>query len=213
MIKALLFDMDGTITDTEKIYNKYWIQAHHECGYTDYTFEDALMQRSLGHDDSKNLWTGRYGNDYNWDEVHNRVVKYVFEDTKDGAPLKPGVHEIVDCAKSKGIKTAIVTATQYDTAIDRIKKAGLENVFDMVISASQVKRGKPNPDVYLYACEQLGYNPNDCIAVEDSPNGCNSAISAGCNTIMVPDLSEPDEELMSHLFARCDTLADIINYL
>jgi DNA helicase-2/ATP-dependent DNA helicase PcrA len=73
-----------------------------------------------------------------------------------------------------------------------------------------VKEGKPSPDVYLYACERLGQAPESCMAVEDSPNGVLSAWRAGCQVVMVPDLTQPDEALKEKLYARVDTLAEII---
>ena len=76
-----------------------------------------------------------------------------------------------------------------------------------------VNEGKPSPDVYEYSCQELNLNPQECIAVEDSPNGVLSAYRAGCKVIMVPDQSEPDEELMQCLYARCDNLMEIKNYI
>jgi DNA helicase-2/ATP-dependent DNA helicase PcrA len=76
-----------------------------------------------------------------------------------------------------------------------------------------VKEGKPSPDIYQYACEQLGFVPEECMAVEDSPNGIKSAHGANCTVVMVPDQTEPDEAISEMLYARVDTLADIINLL
>ncbi len=88
-------------------------------------------------------------------------------------------------------------------------RAGLLSYFDRVISATQVREGKPSPDVYLYACEQLQAAPGDCYAVEDSPNGVLSAYRAGCRVIMVPDQTQPDGELSKLLYAKADSLAEI----
>ena len=76
-----------------------------------------------------------------------------------------------------------------------------------------VKEGKPSPDIYLYACEQLGQNPADCLAVEDSPNGVTAAYRAGCKVVMVPDLTQPDEELSCMLYAKTDSLSEIAELL
>ena len=76
-----------------------------------------------------------------------------------------------------------------------------------------VKRGKPAPDIYIFAAEQLGLKPEECIALEDSPNGVKSAAGAGCKTIMVPDLTEPDEELQPLLHAKANSLSDVIRQL
>jgi DNA helicase-2/ATP-dependent DNA helicase PcrA len=73
-----------------------------------------------------------------------------------------------------------------------------------------VKEGKPSPDIYQYACEQLGRKPEECIAVEDSPNGVLSAYRAGCKVVMVPDQTQPDEKLMKLLYLKCDSLFDLM---
>lgn len=90
-----------------------------------------------------------------------------------------------------------------------MENIGIKDKFDKIVSAKQVPNGKPAPDVYLYACEQINENPQDCIAVEDSPNGIKSAYAAGCKPVMVPDLTPPDEELMPMLYGVAETLADI----
>jgi DNA helicase-2/ATP-dependent DNA helicase PcrA len=72
-----------------------------------------------------------------------------------------------------------------------------------------VERGKPAPDVYLYACRKLGLAPEECMAVEDSPNGVKSAAAAGCRVVMVPDQTEPDEQLSELLYAKVDIISDI----
>ena len=76
-----------------------------------------------------------------------------------------------------------------------------------------VKEGKPSPDVYAYACKELGLNPDMCLAVEDSPNGISSAKSAGCKVVMVPDQAEPDEETMEKLDAKVSSLDKIIEII
>ena len=89
----------------------------------------------------------------------------------------------------------------------------LKKYFDRLISAVEVKQGKPAPDIYLYACDALGLRPEECIAVEDSPNGVKSAYRAGLRTIMVPDQEAPDEETRSMLFACLDKLSDFTEEL
>ena len=86
---------------------------------------------------------------------------------------------------------------------------GLRPYFEKLISATMVGEGKPSPDIYLYACKQLGLAPEECMAVEDSPNGVMSAYRAGCKVVMVPDQTQPDEKLKKCLYACVPTLADI----
>ena len=103
--------------------------------------------------------------------------------------------------KGKGIHRAISTANDIERAEKYLKKIGLYGYFDKIICAPMVEHGKPAPDVYEFACSELKLAPEECMAVEDSPNGVKSAYSAGCKVVMVPDLTQPDEELKKMLFA------------
>jgi DNA helicase-2/ATP-dependent DNA helicase PcrA len=123
-----------------------------------------------------------------------------------GVPLKPMVRETLRALRENNCQLAVVTATGIDRATQNLKETGLYEYFDRIVSGSMVERGKPAPDIYLYACEQLQILPEDAFAVEDSPNGVISASEAGCKTIMVPDLSAPDEELKKRLYQTVDSL-------
>ena len=214
MINAVIFDMDGVITDTEKFYNQSWTEAMHECGHPEFTNTDALLFRSCNHVDGKILLEKLFGCGDDYDRIHqcsNRIVEEIM--AKEGIPLKPGIEEILKYLKEHHIKSVVATATKYKRASARLKQVGLYDSFDTIISASMVPKGKPHPDVYLYACEGIGEQPADCIAVEDSPNGIKSAYAAGCKTVMVPDLSQPDEELQKLLYAKADSLVDLISII
>lgn len=222
-VRAVLFDMDGVITDTEKYYCECWPKSFRAFGYTEFTPEDALLKRSLNHADTEIWCKQRFGADIPLDEIrayNNACVDALIE--KYGISVKPGILELLSYLKKTGIKSAVVTATKYERALSRLSRAALPDTpqqtvriplhesFDRIISASMVKRGKPHPDVYLYACEQIGELPNNCIALEDSPNGICAAYSAGCRTIMIPDLTQPTEDLLPMLFTAASSAADVI---
>ena len=128
---------------------------------------------------------------------------------KVGIELKPGAIEILTYLKEKGIHRAISTANDIERAEKYLKKIGLYGYFDKIICAPMVEYGKPAPDVYEFACSELKLIPDECMAVEDSPNGVKSAYSAGCKVVMVPDLTSPDEELKKMLFACVDRIDEI----
>ena len=213
MIQAVIFDMDGTLIDTEKYYRRFWPMALAEFGYR-MTDEQALTMRSLGRPFAPRQLKGWFGEDFDYIAVRDRR-KELMEETidREGIERKPGVLELLKRLKQEGMTTAIATATDLERTGKYLKMTGLEGYFDRLISATQVKEGKPSPDIYLYACEQLGVSPEDCIAVEDSPNGVLSAYRAGCKVVMVPDQTEPDEELSRLLYAkvtRIDSLTDLL---
>ena len=208
-IKAVLFDLDGTLTDTEKYYQKAWPQALRHFGY-DVTDDIALEFRSLGRPFAPLRFKEMFGEDFDYQEVRS-YRKTLVEDIikENGIPLKPGARQILSWLRENGILTALVTANNFGRAERYLKKIDLFECFDKIICANMVEQGKPAPDIYAFACRELGMDPKDTFAVEDSPNGVTSAYLAGCNVIMVPDLTEPDEELSKKLYKRVDKLMDI----
>lgn len=206
VIKAVLFDLDGTIIDTEKYYHLYWPKAFAKFGYT-ISDEQGLGMRSLGSPYVEEYAEKLFGKKIDLTEIKKYARSCVDESVaKNGLELKDGVIECLNFLKNKNVKIAIVTATALERTEKYIKDANIEMYFDDIISAKNVPRGKPAPDVYLTACERLGIKPENTIAVEDSPNGVKSASAAGCNVVMVPDQTEAEEELMRCLFGIIKSL-------
>ena len=209
MKRAVIFDLDGTITDTEKYYQKAWPMALRHYGY-EVTPEMPLQLRSLGRPFAPLKFKEWFGEDFDYEKVRSyrkKIIAEMFEET--GIPLKPGAREILSWLRENKVLTALATANDFERTSRYLEKIGLTDVFDKIICADMVEKGKPAPDIYSYACRELGLMPQRTFAVEDSPNGIRSAYLAGCKVVMVPDLTEPDEDLMTMLYARIDTLLDI----
>ena len=213
MIKAVIFDMDGTLIDTEKYYHVCWMEAIRHFGY-EVTDDEAYELRSLGSPFVQEYFRKLYGEDFDYEKVHayrKQLMEPLLEEK--GIERKPGAIELLSSLREKGIITAIATATDLERTEKYLKQLGLYDYFEKIISARMVEKGKPAPDVYLYACSQLGLDPSECMAVEDSPNGVMSAYRAGCRVVMVPDQTQPDDALQKMLYAKAETLKEVEKYL
>lgn len=209
VIKSVIFDLDGTLTDTEKYYQTAWPMA---CAHFGFKMEPwmPLELRSLGRPFAPVKFREWFGDAFDYAAVREERKKIVKELIKDnGIPLKPGALEILSWLRANGITVAMATANDLKRTMGYLEQIGLAGAFDKVICADMVEFGKPAPDIYSYTCRELGVDPAEAFAVEDSPNGVTSAYKAGCKVIMVPDLTEPDEDLKKMLYARCDTLMGI----
>lgn len=212
-IKAVLFDMDGVLLDTEKYLTKYIREAAKEFGY-DMSEEVSYTLRSFAAPYANQELKRIYGNDFEYLPIRKRKQEMMKEHLeKYGLEAKPNVEEVVTELKNRGYKVAVVTATNETRAREYLEMAGFDELFDEIISASMVDRGKPFPDVYDYACREIQEQPENCVAIEDSPNGVSSAYAAGCNVIMVPDLTQPDEWINKRIYAKADRLLDLLDIL
>lgn len=212
-IKAVIFDMDGVITDTEKMLVRNWCKAAEEFGFP-MEPKHAIEIRSLAGKYCEPLLKSYFGNDFDYKAVRARRMELMnAEIAQNGLEKKKGVDELLDYLGQKGYKRAVATATDITRASSYLKMISVYDKFDRIICASMVENGKPKPDIYRFAASELGFEPCECIAIEDSPNGVISASDAGCITIMVPDLTEPDDELMKRVYRKCTDLTEIITLL
>ena len=204
-------DMDGVILDTEKLYVRFWREAASFYGFP-MTLEHALGIRSLSGKLAEEKLQGWFGKEFDYNAVRQKRIELMDEFVnQNGVEPKPGAKALLSYIKDNGYALALATATPVDRAGRYLKSVELYSFFDQIVSAREVKRGKPAPDIYLCAAKRLGLDPKECIALEDSQNGIRSAFAAGCKTIMVPDLDQPTEEIMPLLFGVANGLEDVIN--
>lgn len=194
MIDAVVFDMDGVIFDSEKIYLKCLTAVGEKYRIPD--FED-LCYATIGTTDlhMKEVFLSHYGEDFPFDTYMDEMFVLFRKEAEGGLPLKKGAREILAYLKENNIKVALATSTIREKALPEIRNAGLDPFFDQFICGDMIENGKPEPDIYLKACEALHVNPENACAIEDSFNGVRSASRAGMPVIMVPDLLQPDEEI------------------
>lgn len=205
--------MDGVLLDTERIYFTCWQQAALEFGFV-MKPRHCLAVRSCTAKFAEPYLKSVMGEEFDYITIRDRrralVSEYI---AKYGIHQKPGVKELLTYCKDHNILTAVATATAKNLAEERLELAGLGGMFSHIVGGNQISKGKPESQIYTVSCEQLGLEPAECIAVEDSPNGVISAFGAGCKVIMVPDQTEPEECLKPLLFGIAKDLTEIIPLL
>lgn len=211
-ITGAVFDMDGLMIDTEKLYLRYWKQAAADFGY-DMQDEHVYAIRSLARKYSIPKLKSFFGQDFPTEDVRARRTELINAHIRDnGIELKKGLFELLDWLKTHGVKLAVATATPRERAEMYLKKINALDYFDAVICGDMITNGKPDPDIYLTAARELGLPPEQCAAFEDSPNGIKAAHSAGCHAVMIPDMTPPDEEITPLLDAVYNDLEQAISF-
>ncbi|MGN0506954.1 MAG: HAD family hydrolase [Lachnospiraceae bacterium] len=213
IIKGILFDMDGLVLDTEKLYTRFWQEAAQAFGYP-MTRVQALGMRSLNRGAGLAKLQSYFGDTVDYEAIRaKRIALMNAFIEKEGVEVKPGIRELLAYLKEKGIKTAIATSSPLERTTEYLTSVGLEREFDRLVSGYMVERGKPEPDIYLYAAKELGLALSECMVLEDSPAGLLAAKRAGCLPVMIPDQDEPDEETKKLLYAQVGCLSDVIGLL
>ena len=212
-VKAVLFDMDGLVLDTEKLYSRFWMEACHFYGFP-MTYGQSLCMRALNAQLGEAKLKEFFGDTIDYLAVRSKRVelmeRYVDEC---GVDLKPGIRELLQWMQENGIPGAIASSSPVPRIRKYLAFHGLDGAFTALCSARDVARGKPEPDIYLHAAATLGFAAEECLALEDAPSGIRSATSAGCLTVMIPDQDQPTEEMKQLLYAKADSLADVIDIL
>lgn len=212
-IKAIIFDMDGVLIDTEKYLTKFWCKAAREAGFN-MELSHAYMIRSLQGKFAAVKLKEIFGETFDYKAIRNRRKELMNEHLKaHGIEPKPYVKEALTSLKASGYVLAVATSTDSIRAKEYLTEIGVYSLFDKIVCANMVENGKPMPDIYLYACKNIGYKPESCIAVEDSANGVTAAYRAGLNVIMIPDLTRETEEekaMTCKVVTNLNELADLL---
>ena len=213
MMKTIIFDMDGVLIDSEKIYDEAWEIILKERDIKDIDFIITGC-RGRTAKDSKKFIDENFKGTFTGEEILNALMDKFDEIIEErGLPVKKGVYDLLSYLKENNYKIGLASSTKKSLVMSNLKKIDIEKYFSGITTGDMVENGKPAPDIYIMACEKFNKKPEECIAIEDSINGGTAALRAGINTIMVPDIVQPDEEMLKKVFKKCDSLLDVKEFL
>ncbi len=194
-IKAVVFDMDGVLLDSESICDKIWHRLSVEMKLPD--IELAIIEnRGCNTDLMAKQLSARWGKSFDEQKFFSDFSKYFHEiEFSSGVPLLPQVLETLDYLKERKYCLALATSTKRETATRQLKAVKIWDYFDAKTFGDEIQHSKPAPDIYLKAALELNVLPENCVGVEDSPNGIRSCFAAGFKPVMVPDRIEPTAEI------------------
>lgn len=213
MLKAVIFDVDGTLLDTERIYMQAWKDAAAELGY-EITDELLRKTRAINVKDAARIFETEIGNGFSYEKTRVGRVRIAEEIIKRESPiLKPGVTELLAYLQAKGIRLSVASSTHQKGTREHLSESGILEPFEVVVGGDMVTRGKPNPDIFLKAAALLGLAPEECVVVEDSPAGIRAAYAAGMKAVLVPDQAAITQEIIGLSDAVLESLLDMPAYV
>lgn len=211
--KTIIFDMDGILFDTERLYMEVWREVAEDKGIEN--VEEAVQGCvGLNYTDTRLFFTRLYGEEFPFREYMQESFRRVQDRIQEqGLPVKEGVYELLSWLKEEGYAIGLASSTAGETVHKHLESARISAYFQAVVGGDMVEHSKPSPDIYLMACDKLGAQPAETYAIEDSPNGIRSAYAAGMKVIMVPDMIAPDAEIKGMLYRKLDSLTDVLTML
>lgn len=213
MKKAVIFDMDGLMIDSERVtYNEY-VKKLAQLGHHDFTEE--LYRNCLGKNKQGicQVFIDHYGQDFPMDEVWDDVHVWIDESLRQYVPKKKGLVELLEYLKANNYKTIVATSSGRARVDEILKNADLTKYFDDTICGDEVTHGKPHPEIFLTACQKLNVKPEEALVLEDSEAGILAAYDGHIDVICVPDMKYPEPQFVKKVTKIVDSLDEVIDYL
>lgn len=207
-IKAVIFDMDGVIFDTEMVYLDVWSNVFEKYGYK-MTKEIYSSVLGTGRENVKKVFLQQFGNELPIEVMYKEKDENLAKAIDAGVPLKDGAFEILLYLKENNYKIALATSAATERALKQLREANIESFFDVIVCRDEVKETKPDPEIFLKAAEKLMFTPEECIVIEDSKAGIIAARKAGMIGIHIVDLKAADEQILSQCYKSFNNLNEI----
>ena len=209
---ALIFDMDGVLFDTERVYLESCQKAASEMGLGDVR-ELCLSCIGITAEMTRRRFLEYFGDEEILRSFWEEAGRITRETLSREVPLKPGAREILIYLKEKNIPTALASSTRTEIVRRELSQTGLIDYFSKIVGGDAVANSKPHPEIFLKAAELLGKDPGECIIVEDSVNGIKAAEAAGITAFLVPDLIAPKEDVVRKAYGVAESLFEVMELL
>jgi HAD superfamily hydrolase (TIGR01509 family) len=211
--ELIIFDMEGLMFDTEKISFVSWRDAAALYGYQ---IDDEIFRKTIGANliSTKDIYLKYFGSSFPIEEILTERVRISEEIIRlNGVPIKKGLYDLLDYLSQINIKKAVATSTSRNRAVNLLRLAGIDSCFDYLLCGDEIKKSKPDPEIFLKVSDKLGCSPQRCLVLEDSEAGIEAAHKAGMFPIMIPDMKEPDGLTQTLIFKKMDNLLDVKYFL
>ena len=212
-VKAVIFDMDGVIFDTERVYMNIWKDVYKRHGLK---ITEEFYVSLIGRDRNSiiGILHDKFGQELDttmmFAECDEELKKAIL---RGEVPVKKGAIELFDYLKEKKIKMALATSSSKEKLEMQLMIQDLKEIFDVIVCADDVRTSKPNPEIFLVSAKKLGMNTDSCVVIEDSPAGIQAAYNAGIRSIHVEDLKKADDLIIDLSERQFKSLVEVKGYL
>lgn len=208
MKRGAIFDMDGLLFDTEKVYQEAWLVTADAFGVARNPELGKACCGTCG--DLTPRIIRRFYPNVDAQDYIRRVIAYVNAEADRHLPVMTGVRDILSYFQAHGVKMSTASSANAAQVEKNLVQSGLRGFFDAVVGGDLVARGKPEPDIFLLAAERIGLAPADCYVFEDGYNGLRGAAAAGCSPVMIPDTLPATDEMRTICTDIYPTLRDAL---
>lgn len=204
--KGVIFDMDGVLFDTERLYQITW---HELAAERNIELGESFLYEISGTSGAQSeMVVKKHFQVSEGIGIVKECKARMQEKLAVHVPLKEGVHEILSFLKEKGILITVASSTTIPLLEKNLTVGGIRDYFDIITSGDEVVNSKPAPDIFVLAANKIGCRPEECLVIEDSENGIKAGHAAGCGTIMVPDMIEATPEIRAYCTKVCRSLLE-----